>query len=313
MRVFTFSDFLYVIDQQLIHNRNKSLFYEIANGRLILSPSKETVELLVRRIDEVSAFIQLAAKEDTYQHLLSYAADKTLNLFTEVNQYLNFNDTHKRKLEKIYQDFFERICTIATHGEITKEIDQLFDLHYRNLQSFLLESNGSEIFKKYKESPNIIYVECAEYSPSFQLGLFGIDLLTIEEPVLDLGCGVHASLVQFLRKKGIEAYGMDRSVSSNRYTYRMNWLESTFCPKTWGTVISHMAFSNHFTHHHIKADGDYERYARKYMEILYSLKIGGSFYYAPGLPFIEKVLSSNHESFVIQVNEHATKVIRVSE
>jgi len=49
------------------------------------------------------------------------------------------------------------------------------------------------------------------------------------------------------------------------------------------------------------------------MEILFSIKIGKSFYYAPNRPFIEYVLMMNNRSFVIQANEHAAKIIRVLE
>lgn len=40
--MFTLSEFQEAIDQQIVHNRNKSLFYESANGQLALNPSKKT-------------------------------------------------------------------------------------------------------------------------------------------------------------------------------------------------------------------------------------------------------------------------------
>jgi hypothetical protein len=43
----------------------------------------------------------------------------------------------------------------------------------------------------------------------------------------------------------------------------------------------------------LREDGDYANYAKKYMDILKSLKSGGSFHYAPNLPFIEIYLDKN--------------------
>jgi hypothetical protein len=57
-----------------------------------------------------------------------------------------------------------------------------------------------------------------------------------------------------------------------------------------GTITSNLGFSNHFNHHHLRKDGHFIEYAKTFMDILNSLKIGGSFYYAPDLPFIEKYL-----------------------
>lgn len=61
----------------------------------------------------------------------------------------------------------------------------------------------------------------------------------------------------------------------------------------WGTIISNLGFSNHFIHHHLRKGGNYLQYAKKYMQILHSLKPGGSFHYAPDLPFIEQYLDKN--------------------
>ena len=58
-------------------------------------------------------------------------------------------------------------------------------------------------------------------------------------------------------------------------------------PGHWGTIISQMAFSNHFVNHLARANGRPQLYAGRMMEILNSLQPQGSFHYAPGLPFLE--------------------------
>ncbi|MEK5393387.1 class I SAM-dependent methyltransferase [Margalitia sp. FSL K6-0131] len=311
--MFTLDDFKKTVEQQLIHNHDKSLFYELANGKMVINPSRETIQLIVQKAQEISKFIEDTKVVGTYQQLLQFIADQSMNLFVEVNQYLDFNSENYDRLQNIYKDLFESICVLADQKEITQiELDHLFSNHYKKLQAFLLESNGAEILKKYKESPVLFKVECAEYTPEFQLKLLKINLDTIKQPVLDIGCGPQAHLVHFLRKNGIQAFGMDRNVNPCDHLLKMNWLECAFKSNNWGTVISHMAFSNHFTHHHLKVDGNFESYAHKYMEILHSLKLGGSFIYAPGLPFIEELLIESNKSFAVDANDYSTNVIRLS-
>ncbi|MED0680480.1 class I SAM-dependent methyltransferase [Aneurinibacillus thermoaerophilus] len=331
--MLTVSDFYRITEQQLLYNQNKSLFYTLTNGRTGLNASEETTRLFKRNLKEVAQFIRATKSEGTYQQLLEDIADKVIRLFIQANQYLDFNHEDHRKLQKIYGDLFEQIYVIGNQKEqmSDKEVECLFHLHYQNLKIFLLESNGTEIFKKYKESPYLFTIKCAEYTPEFQMKLLNIHLDTIKQPVLDIGCGSQANLVRFLRKNGIEAFGIDRNVHTMNYLYKANWLEYTFTPNTWGTVISHMAFSNQFMHHHLRVHGKFELYAKKYMEILESLKIEGSFIYAPGLPFMEELLVSLNKAYVVATQEidtqnlsnnktsfsnvnrkHVTKVIRVT-
>jgi len=310
--MFTLDDFKKTVEQQLIHNHDKSLFYELANGKMVINPSRETIQLFIQKAKEISKFIVDAKVAGTYQRLLQFIADQSMNLFVEVNQYLDFNGENYHRLQNIYSDLFESICALSDRKKITQiEIDCLFSNHYKMLQAFLLESNGAEILKKYKESPVLFKVECSEYTPEFQLELLKINLDTIKQPVLDIGCGPQANLVHFLKKNGIQAFGMDRNVKPSDNLFKLNWLECTFKSNNWGTVISHMAFSNHFTHHHLKVDGNFESYAHKYMEILNSLKLGGSFFYAPGLSFIEELLMESNKSFAVDANDYSTKVIRL--
>lgn len=143
------------------------------------------------------------------------------------------------------------------------------------------------------------------------MGILTIRVSSIKQPFLDVGCGQQARLVHFLRKNGIEAYGIDRNAQNVNYLQKANWLDYSFKPNTWGTIVSHMAFSNHFMHHHLRADGRYGVYAKKYMEMLKSLKLGGCFIYAPTLPFMEKILVSLSESYTVEANEYSTKVTRI--
>jgi hypothetical protein len=151
-------------------------------------------------------------------------------------------------------------------------------------------------------------VACSEYRADLQMQILHLDLSCVMEPVLDIGCGKQGNLVLHFRKNGIEAYGFDRFAYDTPFLKHSDWFEYTFENGKWGTIISHLGFSNHFHHHHLRSDGNFIGYAKKYIEILNSLKMGGCFHYAPNLPFVEKYL--NREQFELrkyEINDYGFK------
>jgi SAM-dependent methyltransferase len=145
---------------------------------------------------------------------------------------------------------------------------------------------------------------CFYYGAIFQLALLGIDAAALEGPVLDLGCGPDATLVEGLRSLGIEATGVDRSLRRpGPYLVEADWMDFPLPEGAWGAVVSHMAFSNHFARRRLESGGRDIAYARRYREILISLRPGGTFYYAPSLPFIERFV--DREEFSVETREVA--------
>ena len=127
----------------------------------------------------------------------------------------------------------------------------------------------------------VVEVVCSEYSPGLQLQLLG--LADIRGPVLDVGCGASRGLVAELNARGVAAEGIDR-------VHGDDWLTYAYGVDRWASVVSHHGFSLHFLHHHLRPGEAALAYARVYMDILRSLRIGGVFTYAPGLPFLEAML-----------------------
>lgn len=207
--------------------------------------------------------------------------NKGKNLFHE---YISFTKEDKENLRHIYSALFN---DIKNHEH---DADALATTHYQRLKAWLETSNPSfEII--YKNEGFIINpVACSEYSAELQLEILHIDYTLLMEPILDIGCGKEAKLVRFIRSKGLEAFGFDRLVVDESYIHKNDWLEFEYITGKWGTIISNLGFSNHFHHHHLRNDGNFLGYAKKYMEILNSLRYGGRFHYAPGLPFIEQYL-----------------------
>lgn len=135
-------------------------------------------------------------------------------------------------------------------------------------------------------------VVSAEYAPDLQLAVLGLGTASLSQPVLDVGCGEHATLVRALMASGIEARGLDRVVRADLGT-QADWLSYVYGRARYGTVLSHLGFSLHFLHHHMAAGDTAYQYARAYMAILSSLTVGGRFVYTPGLPFIETLLDAS--------------------
>ena len=69
--------------------------------------------------------------------------------------------------------------------------------------------------------------------------------------------------VAHLRGLGLQAFGIDRLVVPSEHLAEADWLEYRFPAATWGTIISHLAFSNHFIFHHLYKKGTPAAYARK--------------------------------------------------
>ncbi|MEC0127426.1 class I SAM-dependent methyltransferase [Paenibacillus pabuli] len=295
-----------VLEQQIRFNDNKSLFYD--RGKSALGPSPRTLCWLLEYRARMIKVLERIFADGLLNHFTNKLAEQGIRHFIQVNQFMQFTSKDKLELAGLYKDQFMRIWSLLKNEGAGEEVvQQFFHKHYQQLRTFLIQTNGEELFKKYTMDPHLFWVPCEQYSANLQVAWLGLDVEHLDPPVLDLGCGPKANLVRFLRGKKIEAYGMDREVEeleNQPFLRRMGWMEASFEKDQWGTIISHLAFSNHFTHHHLKSDGEPEAYAQKYMELLMALKPGGSFFYAPSVPFIE--------SFVDQLPQYFVRRTRVT-
>ncbi len=274
MRVLS-DRFIRNIDKQIKFNQGKNIFSDNIN---IFQFANDTVKeaLNINRLNS-----------DTKQFLVEYTTDKVIEEFCRINQYYAFDSKARDNLRSIYSDLFESILTK------TDSIENISKNHYKKLKNWLKKSNPFAEELYLNADKKIIPVVCSEYSPELQTAILKIDIKYLLQPVLDIGCGSKGYLVNYFRDQGIEAYGIDRSRFNTSNLITTDWLEFDYGIKKWGTIISNIGFSNHFNHHNLREDGNYIRYAKTYMNILYSLKTGGCFHYAPDLPFIEKYLDNN--------------------
>ncbi len=275
---------LEIIDKQIEFNQGKNIF---------LDESGFTLKFIN---DTVNAIVDMRNIHiESVDFLLDYITDKVLQEFYRINQYYTFNNQSKNDLREIYSQLFLKIKTS------TSSVDAISKSHYQKLKRWVQESNGFAE-KIYSTKDEIIDpVACSEYSPDLQTKILRLDINQILEPVLDIGCGKQGNLVNYLCGKGIDCFGIDRFSFDGPRLINSDWLEYHFEREKWGTIISNLGFSNHFNHHNLRVDGNYIEYGKTYMDILHSLKTGGSFHYAPDLPFIEQYLDIN--KFKLEKNE----------
>ncbi len=264
------------IDKQLAFNQGKNLFYQRILDSLKFSP--ETLKA-IKSIDLIDT--------DSEKLLIDYMTNRALQAFCKINQYYCFDKNAQTALRNLYAELFKNLKNNPS------SIETISEIHYKNLIKWLQETNpfAERIYNSKGEI--IESVACFEYSPELQIEILQIDLKQISQPILDIGCGKYGSLVLYLRQLGKDAYGFDRFSYDNPFLENSDWFDFKFEKDKWGTIISNLGFSNHFQHHHLRDDGNYIEYAKKYMDILNSLNTGGCFYYAPDLPFVEQYLDKN--------------------
>ena len=286
-----------IIDKQYAANMERNLFYEAEKGYSNLEPAEETLEFILDNRYELGEFLKEIIEADNCESLSDYMADRTCEIFIGINQFLDFNNSEKSGLKEIYVELIKDIYMLCGKVSVAVgDIHGVFKKHTLRMIVYLQKTNGVEIFEKYRKEKKFQEVVCRNYSDAFQTTLLGLSLENMIEPVLDIGCGKNAELLDFLRRAGIRAEGIDRVKGKKENYFASNWFDVELVPNFWGTIISHMAFSNHFWHHHLRSDGEMLSYSLKYHEILKALKPGGLFIYAPGLPFIEKDLNNKYFS-----------------
>ena len=283
------------INKQFTVNSGKNLFYE-----------PQQLQFITGTTNQLDALQQLDAEQENL--LLNYLVEKAISTFCEANQYYSFNEIAVSDLKEAYRHLIADLKMPG--GKSQEQIKKVAEKHYQRLAVWLKNSNpfAEKVYRP--DKPVIEQVVCGEYSAELQLSILQLDIKTLKEPVLDVGCGKKAGLVHHLRENGIEAFGLDRFAPKSNFLIRGDWMNYQFEKESWGSLISNLGFSNHFRHHHLRDDGDYVAYAKKYLEMLQSLLPGGSFYYAPDLPFIEEWLPG--ESYQLTKTSFDVETYRAS-
>ncbi len=284
------------LTRQIEYNSERNLLYIATEDVIDVHPEFEMFLNNLMNSDDTD-YVDTILNE-----LISFAVNKLCESVYAINQFINISKEKIVELETIYRNTWELMCD---SGDIRLVLQKS---HYPALSVWLSEIYPPVIKDVLQFEKEIGKLVCEEYSPEFQLHLFGINLRNINEPVLDIGCGKHGNLVKYLKDNKVNATGIDRVVEPCDTLLPADWLEFDFENDKWGTIISNMALSNHIIYAS-KYDKDlYHKYIVVFGRILKSLKPGGAFFYAPGLPFLEKGISI--EGFEIVKEQKFTRIAR---
>jgi len=288
------------IRRQLNANQSTNILYPSAPE--LLKIDKSFVESLENAKSE-----SLSSEELT--RIIKFAVRQCITRVLKVNQYLQISEGAQRRLAEIYRHTWE---------EITKsdDIDKaLRKSHYPAIQVWLAELYPESLSKPLATQPQIRSLCCAEYSPEIQLQMLNISLKEIRNPVLDIGCGFSAELTKYLKSQGFIVIGFDRFVEEETdFITEDNWLDFQYSAQSWGTVISHMALSNYYRYAVQYDDNMQDSLESVYATILKSLRIGGCFYYTPGVKEIEQQIDRSEfhvERKQIMLDLTTTRIIRI--
>jgi SAM-dependent methyltransferase len=269
---------------------------EVYHAEYLPEPQPQLTEHLFSRRAEVLRWLQTRDEQQPPTSFsetpASFLAQKTQEWLQRQNQFLTLGASARSALQQLYERSLVSATEALTQSRsaeaLQPRLDDLFASHHEGFVDFLTALDRAEpragfIFQR---------AICAEYSATLQRSILGLEAPLLG-PILDVGCGASAGLVIELRRLGFEAFGIDRFAAPGPYTQCLDWFEYPFLPDTWGTILSHLAFSHHFMHHHLKGSPDAERYAQQYLKILRALVPGGVFCYAPSLPFFEALLPAD--------------------
>ena len=243
--------------------------------------------------DAVRAFLERCLDEAGApgpDALTAFLVAQTVKLFEGRNQFIAIDAESQRTLVSIYRrhlgGFLAAVKASDGRGDLAGQLAGVETVLHADLAACVHELSTCNPGRAFVLSEPA----SGRYTPEGQLRVLGLEPGALCEPVLDLGCGGGAGLVRYLQARGVKAIGVDRDLGPGNGLMNADWLDTPLGSACWGTIISHMAFSLHFLHHHLRPGGEAGRYARRHMEILRAVAPGGSFVYAPGLPFIEELL-----------------------
>lgn len=281
------------IDKQIEKNINLNLLYDNIEDILHIDKSFSDIFSLARDIGV-----------ENLEHITNYTVDKTISAIYAINQFLNITSEQKRELYNIYKESWETFDSDSPEQSILN--------HHKRLSKWISKLYPSDFIAVLRSKNQIGSVVNAQYSADFQMKLLGLEIENLMEPIIDIGCGSQANLVRHICKQKDDVLGIDRKIDyKSVHTKEIDWLEFTFAPCFYGTIIANMSFSNHLVFHMQNKTEHLQVFISKYKEILAALKKGGVFVYAPSLPFIEERLNRAKYSVYIADwgnNNRVTKI-----
>ena len=269
-------------------NAELSLSDYIFSNSLFHTIAEEQVQFM---FDQRAGIINYLASPQAVAELVEHCIDSTKRYTYERNQFVNFTSEYEELMNAEYTDFIRQIRDALQKNETETKLEQaligVLEVHHERLRLIMASYCVTYQDQNLHANPLLRTVPCEEYSAGFQLSILGLDLDTLVEPVLDLGCGSNGTLVNYLRRQGIEAYGVDRLAPREPFFFPSDWFAFDLDRGSWGCVLAHQSLSTHFIYAFLHQPAGIEKFSRLSMKILSSLRQGSFLCYAPGMSFFE--------------------------
>ena len=269
-----------IYDVILLTFNNQDTRYVIENKK-INNNSISKKEYITKNRKDITKFL----KENGNSELLTKLAKNFMKNYFDVKGRISFSKTECYLILELYQRLLEDIL------KENIDIDKIIASHNERILNFVQNVD------KISDQNNI-----SDYSPEFKLKMLELDKNKINGKVLELGCGKDGSLVEFLRKIGIDAYGIDQMCDDTSFLVCDDLTTYEYEENKYDLIIAYMTFSKDFLKAHTDQTTDFIDYAETFMKILNSLKVNGTFVYIPAIPFIEELLPEDkflvHNSFL---------------
>ena len=254
-----------------------------------------TKQTIIRMIGENLHLYQGINTEEKIQSLTGSLYNYLVMECVQNNQYISLSKQTIEALNALYRKLVLHLRRITAAADVSL-VEHVVAQH----RVQLIEILRSNTYNKQEEQ---LFIPCAEYTGLFQYQLLHLDEGVLKQPILDVGCGRKHQLLSYLMEKGYsDLYGLDQYQSDETGILCGNWFEYHFLPSSWGTILAHMSFSNHFRRSLITGEPEGGLYRRKYQEILDSLAVGGCFIYTPAIKTVEATLDASKYSITYFVN-----------
>lgn len=213
---------------------------------------------------------------DEYSKLIELLSKSFMSNIAKGTNSSSFSKDECDEILGIYHKLIENI------SNYDMDYEKIAIEHYINVKNFITEYTSEN-----KESK-----EETSYSPETILKVLDIDISNMTGKALDIGCGRKGNFVKYLRENNIEAYGIDMNCDDSETLEQEDWLDKEYPENTYDLITSNLTFTKFFNNANIDVEADDEcyEYAKAYMKILNSLKVGGKWHYVPAVPFMEELL-----------------------
>jgi hypothetical protein len=263
--------------RQLNLNEGKNLLHSEVEQLL------EIDETFLSALEEMVAAPAGLILSNVLVNLAADAAEAFVGKIYALNQYIQIDTQSKEALKQIYIETWHKLVE-------TREVESTIrSYHYPKIKAFMEAKYPQTLAAGLKTATHLGHVPSSEYSAEHQMKLLRLELQTIKEPILDVGCGGEAYLIRFLRSKNFEAYGFDRLIRDRTsYLSEADWFDYEYGYGRWGTILSNLSFANHLVYAQRYEAATPAMYLKTFLKMLDSLKVEGTFIYAPAVDQLEK-------------------------